>query len=84
MKYVVYFNGLLRNEGPVTDNCDYYMIGARPVFYFKIKNFDIVSIFCYDDSGLLVERRDYYCLDSSANSPLRARKKIVTRFSHNR
>lgn len=76
MIYVVFSRGLLRVEGKVEDECDYKMVNGRPTFYSKIKKNDIVSVFVYD-MGYLIERRDYFCLDTDANKPLRARKCVL-------
>ena len=91
--YVVYCRGLLRYEGSEQDHCDYTMNNGRPTFHSKLNSSDKVTIFVYEsvgqssslprdlwDKAVLVERRDYDCLDTEAGQPMKAKSRYLTTF----
>lgn len=78
--YVVYSRGLLRYEGPAEECNDYSMEDGRPTFYGRLNENDKVTIFMYAENGAWNERRDYVCLDTEANEPMRAKSRVVSKF----
>jgi len=56
---VIQWRGLLRIEGPITEDCEYkFNEDGKLVFYTSIKEGDYLSVFEYD-SGVLLRRIDF-------------------------